>query len=123
MKLLLDEMYSVVVAEQLRSRGHDVVSVNEPSYRWLAGRTDVEIYTAAVAEDRVIVTEDVKDFMPLEAAGVVAGKPRPGIIFTTNRRFPRHTGAGIAGLVIALDALMSEPSPAAITTLFLKPPA
>jgi len=47
MRLLLDEMYPPVVAEQLRARGHDVVSVHDPEYRWLEGAPDEEVFAAA----------------------------------------------------------------------------
>ena len=59
MKLLLDEMYPATLAEQLRARGHDVVSIHDPDYRRLEGAPDAEVFAAAVAETRVLVTENV----------------------------------------------------------------
>ena len=65
MTLLLDEMYSPVVAEQLRARGHDAVSVHDPEYRYLEGAPDEEIFAAALAEERALVAENVPDFRRL----------------------------------------------------------
>jgi len=42
-KLLLDEMYSATVAEQLRGRGHDVVSIHDAEFRSLEGAPDEEV--------------------------------------------------------------------------------
>ena len=56
MKLLLDEMYAATVAEQLRARGHDVVSVHDPEHRRLEGALDEEVFATAVAEERALVT-------------------------------------------------------------------
>lgn len=122
MKLLLDEMYSVVVAAQLRARGYDVVALNDPSYRHMAGADDADVYGAALAEERLLVTENVKDFRRLEAAALAAGEPHAELIFTTNRRFPRSKRATIGRLVLALDVLLRQPPDSAVTTIFLESP-
>jgi len=84
-KLLLDEMYSATVAEQLRGRGHDVVSIHDAEFRSLEGAPDEEVFAAAIAEERAIVTENVPDFRRLEAEALASDEPTPGLIFTTNR--------------------------------------
>jgi predicted nuclease of predicted toxin-antitoxin system len=120
MKLLLDEMYASAIAEQLRQRGHHVVSVHDAGYRSLEGAPDEEVWARAIAEDRRLVTENVQDFRRIEAQALAAGEPSPGLIFTTDRQFPRGQPATIGRIVLALDALLAAP-PEPAATLFLKP--
>jgi predicted nuclease of predicted toxin-antitoxin system len=119
-KLLLDEMYAQTVAEQLRARGHDVVSVHEPGYRKLEGAPDEEVWAGALAEDRALVSENVQDFRRIEAGALARGQPAPHLIFTTNSQFPRGDPRTLGRLVLALDALLRTP-PGTATALFLKP--
>jgi len=120
-KLLLDEMYPAVIAEQLRGRGHDAVSIHESGYQRLEGVSDADVWAAALPEGRAIVTENVPDFRRLEAAALARGEPRPGLVFTTNRQFPRGHPATTGRLVVALAALLdAEPEPG--TTVFLAQP-
>ena len=75
---------------------------------------------AALAEGRAVVTENIPDFRRLEAAALARGEPRPGLIFTTNRKFPRGHPATTGRLVVALAAFLdAEAEPA--TTVFLAP--
>ena len=120
MKLLLDEMYSATVAEQLRSRGHDVVSIHDPDHRRLEGATDDDVSATAIAERRSLVTENVSDFRRLEAQALARGERVPGLVFTTNRQFPRGDPATIGRLVLALGALIDDR--AAPRTTFLRSP-
>ncbi len=110
MKLLLDEMYPPAIAEQLRARGHDVVSVHDPEYRRLESAPDEELFAAAVAGGRALVTENIPDFRRLEADAFAAGTPHAPLVFTSNRRFPRGEPGTAGRLVEALHALVSERS-------------
>ncbi len=104
MKLLLDEMWAPAIAEALRDRGHAVVAVAErPDLR---GLPDEAIFAAAQAEGRVIVTENVVDYLPLAADAMRAGRAYPPIIYTTNRAYPRASRRTAGRLVAALDALL-----------------
>jgi Domain of unknown function (DUF5615) len=89
-RLLLDEHYSPNIADELRNRGHDVVSAAERDD--LRGLSDVELLTRATAERRALVTENVSDFMPLVRAAVAAGERHFGIVFTSQRSLPRALG-------------------------------
>jgi len=120
MRLLLDEMYPPTIAEQLRARGRDVASVQDPGYRALEGEPDEEVWAAALAADRVLVTENVQDFRRIEMDALAAAQPTAGLIFTTDRQFPRGDPATIGRLVTALDALL-DTEPDLATSLFLKP--
>ena len=105
MKLLLDEMWTPAVASALRDRGHDVIAVIErPELR---GRDDESILNLALFKGRVIVTENVADYRPLAAAAARAGRSSPGLIFTSDRAFPRESRRTVGRLVDALDALMT----------------
>jgi len=120
-RLLLDEMYARAVADQLRARGHDVVSVHDPEYRRLEGAPGEEIFAAALAEGRAIVTENVPDFRRLESDALARGGAHGTLVFTSNRQFPRGEPGTIDRLGEALDALLTE-APAPRGSLFLKRP-
>ncbi len=121
MKLLLDEMYPTALAEQLRARGYDAVSIHDAEYCRLAGRPDADVFAAALSEERVVVTEDIARFLQLEAAMLAQAGASPGPIFTTNHRFPRSNPATLGRLVRALDALL-ERDPLLTSSLFLTDP-
>ena len=121
MRLLLDEMFPGALAEQLRARGHDVASIHDPEYVRLEGASDVDVFEAAVVETRIVVTEDVSGFRSLEIDALAEGRSTPGLIFTTDRQFPRGDPATFGRLVRALDALLgSEVDPPAV--IFLRRP-
>ena len=120
MKLLLDEMYTPTIAEQLRARGHDAASIHDPEYRMLEGEPDDEVWAAAIADDRALVSENVQDFRRIEANALAHAQPVARLIFTTDRQFPRGDPATLGRLVSALDALLAA-NPDLATALFLKP--
>jgi predicted nuclease of predicted toxin-antitoxin system len=122
MKLLLDEMYAPTIAEQLRARRHDVASVHDPEFRALEGAPDEDVWAAAIAEDRVLVSENVQDFRRIEANALARAQPVAHLIFTTDRQFPRGDAGTLGRLVTALDALLVA-QPDLATALFLKPAA
>jgi predicted nuclease of predicted toxin-antitoxin system len=120
MRLLLDEMYAPSVAEQLRARGHDVASVHDPQYRALEGVPDEAVWATAIADDRALLSENVRDFRRIEADALARGEPAARLILTTDRQFPRGDPATIGSLVLALDALLTKPRDTT-TALFLRP--
>jgi predicted nuclease of predicted toxin-antitoxin system len=104
-RLLLDEMWPPEAARQLRRRGHDVMAVAErPELR---GKPDEVVFSAAQAEGRAVVTENVADYLPLAAARTQAGQAHFGLILTSNRRYPRQEPRTLGRLVAALDELLS----------------
>ena len=109
MRLLLDEMYPATLADQLRARGHDVVSVHDADYQHLEGAPDAEVFVAAIEDGRALLTENVADFRRLEVAALEGEAPCPRLIFTTNRQFPRGQSGTVGRLVIALDVALTEP--------------
>ncbi|MGH2920739.1 MAG: DUF5615 family PIN-like protein [Gaiellaceae bacterium] len=105
MRLLLDERYSPKIAEQLRQRGHDVVSVKERDD--LRGLADLELWNSAVTEGRVLLTENVPDFIPLVREAAARGDRHLGVVFTSPRSM-RRTLAAIDAYVDRLDGLLRE---------------
>jgi Domain of unknown function (DUF5615) len=98
-KLLLDEHYSPEIARQLRAQGHDVVAVAERAD--LVGLSDDELLRLMAQERRAIMTNNVKDFMPLAGRAAVAAVDHYGLLFTSDRSLPR----GIATIGRFVDAL------------------
>jgi hypothetical protein len=106
LKLLLDEMWSPDIAQQLRRRGHDVVAVVEvPTFR---GLHDLPLLIAARDEQRVVVTDNVGDFRRFASEEIEEGRSHAGLILTSNRRLSRHDRRTIGRMVLALAALLSS---------------
>jgi predicted nuclease of predicted toxin-antitoxin system len=109
-KLLLDEHYSPAIAEQLQERGYDVIPVAERSgaaHAHLRQRSDEELLHWARHDGRVLVTENVRDFMPLHQAFLARGDVHAGILFTSPGKFPRRTAA-VGSLITALAAFLDR---------------
>jgi predicted nuclease of predicted toxin-antitoxin system len=86
-RLLQDEMFSPAVAAELRGLGHDVIAVaDRPDLR---SKSDEEVFAWASADGRWLLTENVKDFRPIMLRALQAGPPGCGLLFTSNRAFPR----------------------------------
>lgn len=104
MKALLDEQLSPRIAELLRSRGHDVQAVGERTD--LAGRSDRVILETAAGEDRIVVTNNVKDFRPLAAERLVRGESHAGLILLASNR--TRTRAAVELLADAIGRIFDE---------------
>jgi hypothetical protein len=98
LRLLLDEHYSPLIAEQLRERGHDVVAVVERPD--LTGRSDGELLSLMATERRAILTENWGDFQRELQNAVVVGQTHYGVVFTSRHQLPR--GKGTIGLYVAV---------------------
>lgn len=97
-------MWSPEIAIQLRARGHDVAAVAEQAV--LRGQPDRVVFAVAQSEALTIVTENVPDYRLLAREHQQRGHSHAGLVFTSNRSFPRH-GAHTAGrLVGALTELL-----------------
>jgi hypothetical protein len=59
MRFLIDEMFPPGICQLLADRGHDAVHVRD---RGVDARPDWEVASLAAREQRVLVTENVKDF-------------------------------------------------------------
>jgi hypothetical protein len=87
LKLLLDEMYSPSLAEALRVGDVDARTVIELG---LAGSSDPEVFAAAIADGRTLLTENVADFTRIAADHLGAGLHHPGVLIALSSRFSRR---------------------------------
>ena len=123
MKLLLDEMYPAAIAVALRARGHDVIAVQEDAA--LRRSSDEELFEIAQSLGRAVVTENVADFLPLDARMQGRGPAHHGLLLTTNRSFPRHSsrvvGALTGALADYLDGSVGVDAPASVVHWLERP--
>ena len=103
MKLMLDEMISAAVAEQLRGRDRDVEAVSER--RELRGLTDEDLFDYAQRAERSVVTYNRDDFLELDRRYRGENRRHFGIVILNPRRFPQGP-ASIGPLVTSLDRLI-----------------
>jgi hypothetical protein len=104
--LLLDEMFSDTIAQQLRAKGHDVQAVvADPS---LASLPDDQILARAAATGRALVTANIKDFMPLDARYRAAGQAHAGLILVSAKTFPQNRSY-MGAVTSALATLLDQP--------------
>src|SRR5919204_3635744 len=97
LRLLIDEMYPAVVAEQLRRRGHDAVAVSER--KELRALTDSAIFDEAHQDRRAVVTENVADYVPLAEDCDQRGRAHHGLVLVDPAKFPRGHRRTIGRLV------------------------
>lgn len=105
LKLLLDEMLTAVVAEQLRARGHDVEAINRhPAHE---GLSDRDVLDLARLERRAVVTNNLVDFRVLHHEAITPGGPgHYGMVFLAGDY--RRTKADIGRIVAALEAKLEQ---------------
>lgn len=108
MKLLLDEMISAVVAEQLRGRAHDIEAVTER--RELRGLLDLDLFEYTQTAGRTIVTYNRDDFLELDRRYRSENRRHHGIVILNPRRFPQGP-ISIGPLVASLDRLIAAGPP------------
>jgi predicted nuclease of predicted toxin-antitoxin system len=104
--LLLDEMLSGTIAEQLRAKGHDALAVVESPD--LISLPDDQILARATAAGRILVTANIKDFMPLDAQYRAGGQAHAGLILISTKTFAQDRTFTVA-ITSALTALLDEP--------------
>jgi uncharacterized protein DUF5615 len=103
--LLLDEMFTDDIAQQLRTKGYDVISVvADPT---LVGLPDDQILAYATAEGRAMVTANIKDFVPLDTHYRAAGQSHAGLILVSTKTFPQNRGFPSA-VATALATLLNS---------------
>jgi Domain of unknown function (DUF5615) len=123
--LLLDEMFSPRIADELALVGIDCRAVVAAPV--LRAQSDPEIFDSAVRDDRVLVTNNVPDFESLRRAREAAGGPVPGLVYTSEVTFPR-TKAYASRLITAIVAALVAASAGRETArcggvLWLRPPS
>jgi hypothetical protein len=116
--LLLDEMLSGSIAEQLRARGHDAVAVVERDE--LIGASDKDILATATAENRALVTLNVRHFVLLDQGYRAVGRNHAGLVLVSTKTFPPSPGT-TGALVRALLKLLAADGVASDSVVFLQP--
>jgi hypothetical protein len=106
LKLLVDEHYPPSVAEQLRERGHDALAVQEEAD--LRGMLDLDLFAEAQRRNRAVLTENTADYIVLDAEYRGRQLAHWGLVFTSNRTFPRGKATTVGALVKALDELLRK---------------
>lgn len=80
-------MLPAATAGELNRRGHDAVSVHDVG---LAGADDTAVFEFAVAEGRVVVTENFADFAALLEVRLGTGDPCVPVVFVRKADLPRR---------------------------------
>lgn len=97
-------MYSASLAEALKDVGIDAVTVTELG---LGGRSDVDVFTAAIEQGRAVLTENVGDFTGISADHLTAGEHHAGALIALSSRFSRRP-SGRTTLVSAIQAVADQ---------------
>ncbi len=102
--LLLDEMLPDHIAQRLRAKGYDVISVvADPA---MVGLPDEQVLACATTQGRALVTANIKDFVPLDGRYRAAGQPHAGLILVSTKAFPQSRGFPSA-ITASLATLLS----------------
>src|SRR5580692_1247056 len=103
--LLLDEMFSYDIAEQLRAKGYDAISVvADPA---LVGLPDDQVLAYASTQGRALVTANIKDFVPLDGRYRAVGQSHAGLILVSTKTFPQNRSFPSA-MTTSLVTLLSD---------------
>lgn len=105
-RLLLDAHLSGrVIGRALRDRGHDIRTLD--AEKNLEGLKDEDVLELAISEDRVLITANVADFLPLLTTLVESGRSHPGCIL-----IPRSfRNEDFGPLISAIDRKLQEVPP------------
>jgi hypothetical protein len=104
-KLLLDEMLTPLIAQELRSRGHDVVAVAGDGDR--EGMSDPDVMAFARGERRAVVTNNVRDYRLLHYEAIMpGGLGHFGVILMPGSY--RRTRADTGRIVASLELILAQ---------------
>ncbi len=102
MRLLLDAHISGrVVASRLRSQGHDVFALDE--HRELEGIGDAEVLMLAAQQQRILITFNLRDFLPLVRQWAEEGRSHAGCVLLA-----RIAQSDFGGILGRLEAAFRE---------------
>ena len=104
MRLILDHHFPVVIAERLRVQGLAAEPLLERGWHVLE---DDVVLEACQADGLTLMTNNVADFTVIARRWQAQGRPHSGLIFTSDRRWPR-TRHGAGALAAALAELLGD---------------
>ena len=93
-------MFGPDVVDRIRAAGHDAVGVRDLG---LAGKDDATVLGRVVRDDRVLVTENAADFVPLLDERVGAGEATTAVLVALKRKLPRGARAMSNALARRVD--------------------
>ena len=97
-------MYPPALANALTAVGIDAVTMIELG---MGGTPDPDVFAHAVASDRVVLTENLSDFVAIAAQHSTTGAHHPGLLIALSNRFSRRR-AGHGRLIAAIQAHRHE---------------
>jgi hypothetical protein len=100
----LDHHFARAIAVQLRARGHDVEMAEE---RGLHRVSDEKLLLELASLTRVLLTNNVTDFVPIVRRWAANGRGHAGLILTADSRLSRGR-RGTGSFVERLDTVMRE---------------
>lgn len=106
MKLLLNEMWSAEIARQLRRRKVDAVAATELPNRY-RGVPDELVFARAREDGRIVVTDNIPDYLMLVRNADSRGESHAGVILVPRRSFDRAR-PGVVGEVVRALATMAR---------------
>ena len=112
-KLYLDEMIPVALAEVLNQYGHDAITAKQAN---MLGKDDNEQLEFASSRGRVILTFNIKDFTKLHKEWLASGKSHSGIIVSSEIRMTQFRYL----LNLCLKMLKSATSKEMVNYIFSK---
>lgn len=98
-------MFSDKIAQQLRDKGYDVLSVVANPV--LIALPDEHVLAYATVEGRALVTANIKDFVPLDGRYRAAGQSHAGLILVSTKTFPQNR-TFTAAITTALVTLLND---------------
>ena len=102
-RLHADENYDYRVVEELRKRGHDVLTANEAG-RAGQGIGDAEVLAFAISQSRAVITFDRRHFIRLHQQV----QPHSGIIVCTDDRDWAALAVRVHQAIAALPSLDNQ---------------
>lgn len=105
MKLLLDEHFPPDIAKRLRERDHDVIAVCERPD--LISAEDETLLALSAAEQRALLTNNVRDFIPIATPWAGDGRTHQGLLLVSDRTLRRSRNT-IGAYVKAIDRLLRD---------------
>src|SRR5439155_23962539 len=80
-------MYPAALAVRSRAAAIEAATAADLT---LAGRSDSDVFSTAVAQGWTLLTENVADFTRIAADHVTAGHHHPGVLIALSSRFSRR---------------------------------